>query len=93
MEHFKNISSLNVYVNEIKAAIEKDAEYDNFQEMVQEVYRYEQENGIPEDFRTTSEEMEVISHELISRTQLKDSVTTMEKNMNMARTRFRGIEM
>ena len=84
----------------MKAAIEKDAEYDNFQEMVQEVYRYEQENGIPEDFRTTSEEMEVISHEmlikqheLISRTQLKDSVTTMEKNMNMARTRFRGIEM
>lgn len=100
MEHFKNISSLNVYVNEMRAAIEKDAEYDNFQEMVQEVYQYEQENSIPEDFRTTSEEMEVISqemlikqHELISRTQLKDSVTTMEKNMNMVRTRFRGIEM
>ena len=100
MEHFKNVPSLNVYVSEMDNAIEKDAEFDRYQDMIREVYRYEQENNIPEDFRTTSEEMEVISremlvkqHDLISRTQPKENVAAVEKNMDMRRTKFRGLEM
>ena len=92
--------SLNVYVSEMDNAIEKDAEFDRYQDMIREVYRYEQENNIPEDFRTTSEEMEVISremlvkqHDLISRTQPKENVAAVEKNMDMRRTKFRGLEM
>lgn len=100
MEHFKNVPSLNVYVSEMDNAIEKDAEFDRYQDMIREVYRYEQENNIPEDFRTTSKEMEVISremlvkqHDLISRTQPKENVAAVEKNMDMRRTKFRGLEM
>lgn len=48
-------------------SIKNEEEFDAFQEKVREVFDYEQENNIPEDFRTVSENMEVISREMVSK--------------------------
>ena len=46
-------------------------------EKIKAVYDYEEENNIPEDFRTTSAEMEVISNEMLDK-----QYSLIEKGMN-----------
>ena len=57
--------------------ISLEDEFDLRQEKIKAVYDYEEENNIPEDFRTTSAEMEVISNEMLDK-----QYSLIEKGMN-----------
>ena len=67
IEHFENIKSIRGNKDSMIESIKNEEEFDAFQEKVREVFDYEQENNIPEDFRTVSENMEVISREMVSK--------------------------
>ena len=77
MEHFNKVESLNVYTDEMEKAISLEDEFDLRQKKIKAVYDYEEENNIPEDFRTTSAEMEVISNEMLDK-----QYSLIEKGMN-----------
>lgn len=65
IEHFENADSSCNYVEQIIAAKENDEEFIQFTQKVKTVYEYEESNDIPKDFRTTNENMEVISKEML----------------------------
>ena len=65
VEHFENISSLQELVEPMKEAISNETAFEEFQGKLKEVFDYEEENNIPEAFRTTTEKMEVISKEML----------------------------
>lgn len=67
IEHFENISSLRSHCEIMREAVKTEEEFNEFQSKVKEVFAYEEENNIPEEFRTTSENMEVISREMVSK--------------------------
>lgn len=67
IEHFENISSLRYHCEIMREAVKTEEEFNEFQSKVKEVFAYEEENNIPEEFRTTSENMEVISREMVSK--------------------------
>ena len=77
MEHFNKVESLKVYTDEMEKSISLEDEFDLRQEKIKAVYDYEEENNIPEDFRTTSAEMEVISNEMLDK-----QYSLIEKGMN-----------
>jgi hypothetical protein len=61
------------YSEEIQDAINKDEQFRNFADKIKDVYEFENSKGIPKEFRTTTDDMEVINkdmlltqHELIS---------------------------
>lgn len=58
---------------EVASAFQKDAQFRTFTDKVKDVYEFENSKGIPKEFRTTTDDMEVINkdmlltqHELIS---------------------------
>ena len=61
----------------MEKSISLEDEFDLRQEKIKAVYDYEEENNIPEDFRTTSAEMEVISNEMLDK-----QYSLIEKGMN-----------
>lgn len=67
IEHFENISSLKFNCESMKRSVEAEEEFNKLQEKIREVFQYEEENNIPEDFRTTSGNMEVISREMLNK--------------------------
>ena len=77
MEHFNKVESLKVYTDEMEKSISLEDEFDLRQKKIKAVYDYEEENNIPEDFRTTSAEMEVISNEMLDK-----QYSLIEKGMN-----------
>ena len=68
---------MKVYTDEMEKSISLEDEFDLRQEKIKAVYDYEEENNIPEDFRTTSAEMEVISNEMLDK-----QYSLIEKGMN-----------
>ena len=67
----------NKTTDEMEKAISLEDEFDLRQKKIKAVYDYEEENNIPEDFRTTSAEMEVISNEMLDK-----QYSLIEKGMN-----------
>ena len=61
------------FSDEVASAFQKDAQFRTFTDKVKDVYEFENSKGIPKEFRTTTDDMEVINkdmlltqHELIS---------------------------
>lgn len=82
IRHFENISSLRSHCEIMREAVKTEQEFDKFQDKVKEVFNYEEENNIPEEFRTTSENMEVISREMV----LKQYELISNKASNLQKT-------
>lgn len=76
------------YSEEIQDAINKDEQFRNFADKIKDVYEFENSKSIPNEFRTTTENMEVINrdmlltqHELIKDMHQEARMATPEKNV------------
>ena len=78
IEHFENIGSLKGHCEIMRDAVEAENQFNQFQGKVKDVFRYEEDNNIPEQFRTTNDRMQVISREMVEK---QYSLLAGQKNM------------
>lgn len=89
---------------EVASAFQKDAQFRTFTDKVKDVYEFENSKGIPKEFRTTTDDMEVINkdmlltqHELISNMKQPEmkapeqNVMDFFKNTGTTNTKARGM--
>lgn len=67
IDHFEKTSNLRSHCEIMREAVKTEEEFNEFQSKVKEVFAYEEGNNIPEEFRTISGNMEVISREMVSK--------------------------
>lgn len=83
IEHFENLPSLRLHCSIMREAVQEEEQFNTFQDKVREVFAYEEENNIPEEFRTTSGNMEVISREMVSKQY--DLISNRAENLEMVK--------
>ena len=92
------------FSDEVASAFQKDAQFRTFTDKVKDVYEFENSKGIPKEFRTTTDDMEVINkdmlltqHELISNMKQPEmkapeqNVMDFFKNTGTTNTKARGM--
>lgn len=92
------------FSDEVASAFKKDEQFRIFTDKVKDVYEFENSKGIPKEFRTTTDDMEVINkdmlltqHELISNMKqpemkaLEQNVMDFFKNTGTTNTKARGM--
>ena len=92
------------FSDEVASAFKKDEQFRIFTDKVKDVYEFENSKGIPKEFRTTTDDMEVINkdmlltqHELISNMKQPEmkapeqNVMDFFKNTGTTNTKARGM--
>lgn len=85
---FNSQVSHMAYSEEIQDAINKDEQFRNFADKIKDVFEFENSKNIPKEFRTTTENMEVINrdmlltqHDLINDMHQESHMVAPEKNV------------
>lgn len=92
------------FSDEVASAFKKDEQFRIFTDKVKDVYEFENSKGIPKEFRTTTDDMEVINkdmlltqHELISNMKQPEmkapeqNVMDFFRNTGTTNTKARGM--